>query len=86
MIEAIVLASGVSAAILYSYPNEQGRQAVNNIALATYKYTELDKVIQPYAKDLEKKYVSNGLRNLGIGASFIYRLVKDNEIEYTWSF
>lgn len=86
MIEAIALATVVSTGILLTTPDEQGKNAVNNIALATYKYTELDKVVEPMVKRLEKRYVPEVLRDAGVSGYFVYRLIHDQRVAYTWSF
>jgi hypothetical protein len=86
MMEAIAIATVVSTGILLTDSGPTGKNAVNNIALATYKYTELDKIVEPIVKNIEKKYVPEILRDAGVSGYFAYRLVHDKQVAYTWSF
>ena len=86
MIEAIVLATTLSTAIFLTDSTDNGKSAVSNVAMATYRYTKLDEQLEPFVKDLEKRYVPKVIRDAGISGYFVYRLIHDNRVEYTWSF
>lgn len=86
MTESVILATLLSSGILITDSTEQGKQAVNNIAIATYKYTKFNKQVEPFIKKLENKYIPQIIRDAGVGGYFMYRLVADNRITYTWSF
>lgn len=86
MIETVVFATALSGSILATQPGDTGKEAVNNLAIATYRYTGLDDTIEPFVKGLERKYVPKVIREAGISTYFVYRLVHDKQIAYTWSF
>lgn len=73
--------------IIYAVePTPQGRQAAQYSSQATYYQCGIKEQIEPTIKNLEKKYVPEVLQKFGIGATVIYRAVKDNKLEFTWSF
>jgi predicted GNAT family acetyltransferase len=86
MIESVVFGLALTGAVMSSEPNDKGREAGIYALRATYYQSGYDKVVEPYIKSLDKKYVPNSFRKFGIGASFVYRLIEDNRIEYSWSF
>lgn len=65
---------------------EQSRSAINSIGQAYYYQSNLNTQIEPILKDIEKKYVPNNLKKLGTGLTFIHKLVKDNKVEFSWTF
>ena len=84
--DCILFGLSLSAALLASEPNSKGRGAADYAVRATYYQSGLNKVVEPIAKDLDKKYIPDNVRKVGVGASFAYHLIKDNRIEYSWSF
>jgi hypothetical protein len=76
----------LAGVIVTSEPNSAGREAAVYSLRAGYYQGEYHKVIDPIAKEIDRRYIPNELRNLGIGASFVYRLIQDNRVEYSWSF
>ena len=84
--ETLVFGLALTGVLMTTEPRDQGRQAATYAARATYYQGGYDKIIEPIAKNIEKRFVPKELRNIGIGISFIYRLVEDNRIEYSWSF
>lgn len=76
----------LTSSILCLEPNERGREAARYTALATYRQTGLDKIIEPNVQYLEKKYIPEYLKSFGVGATFIYRASIDHKIEFIWRF
>ena len=76
----------LSTVIVASEPNEKGREAFSYATKATYIQSGLDKDIQPGIDYIDKVYIPKPLKDFGIGASVIYRLAKDQRIEFAWSF
>lgn len=66
--------------------NDKTRLAAQYAAQATYNQCGIKEQIEPELKLLEKKYIPLYLQKIGISGTFIYRFVKDQKIEYTWSF
>lgn len=66
--------------------NDKTRLAAQYAAQATYNQCGIKQQLEPQIILLEKKYIPEYLRKLGISGTFIYRFVKDQKIEYTWSF
>jgi len=86
VVETVVFGLSLSAALFATEPTPHGRGAAVYAARATYYQSGFNNVIEPIAKDLDRRYIPQELRNLGVGASFVYRLIKDNRVEYGWSF
>lgn len=77
----------ILTASIYSFDsNPKNRLAAQYSAQATYTQCGIKEQIEPELKYLEKKYIPEYLQKLGISGTVIYRLVKDQKIEYTWSF
>jgi hypothetical protein len=72
---------------LYSIDNvPKTRLAAQYMAQATYVQCGIKEQIEPELDRLQKKYIPDYLQKIGVSGTFIYRLVKDQKIEYTWSF
>jgi hypothetical protein len=84
--EVFIFSLVLSGAVVVFEDTPNSRDAAVNSLRAGYYQSEYNKVIEPLVKELESKYVSDRLRKVGIGASFIYRLVEDRRIEYSWGF
>jgi len=76
----------LTSGLYFTEPNETGRLAMQYSSLATYKACGIEKQVEPQIKKLEDIYIPKSLQKLGIGGTFIYRLVKDQKIEHTWEF
>lgn len=61
----------------------QTREAVNYLAQATYK---LHPEIEQFTNDMKDKYVPKIIDQHSWALAATYRLVKDNKIEYGWTF
>jgi len=85
-VESVLFGLALTGSLILTEPNTSGRQAATYAARATYYQGGYDKMLEPIAKELERKYLSDELRRLGVGVSFIYRLAVDNRIECSWSF
>lgn len=64
----------------------QVKSASFNASLAAYKQSGLEMEVSDIAGNLERKFVPQAVRSLGIGFTFGYRLMTENRIEYSWSF
>jgi len=72
---------------LYLIDNgSKSRLAAQYSAQATYEQCGLKDQLEPELNRLQKKYIPEYLQKIGISGTFIYRLAKDQKIEYTWSF
>jgi hypothetical protein len=76
----------LAGALVSSEHSENSREAAVYSLRAGYYQGGYDKIIDPIAKEWDKKYIPDGLRKFGVGASFIYRLAEDKRVEYIWSF
>ena len=62
------------------------RLAAPYSARATYDQCGLKDQLEPELDYLRKKYLPEYLQKLAMNGTLVYRLVKDQKIEYTWSF
>ena len=84
--DSVVFGIALTGALLGTEPNESGREAAIYAIRASYYQSGYNKIIEPILSDLDKRYIPDSLREFGVGASFIYRIVKDNRVEYSWRF
>jgi hypothetical protein len=85
-VDSIIFGLTLTGALVGFEPNENGRKAATYSARASYYQSGYNKVIEPILSDLDRRYIPDSFRKFGVGVSFIYRLAKDNKIEYSWSF
>lgn len=76
----------LTGSLILTQPNPQGREAAQYSALATYKQNRLDLIVEPKLKEIEKEYVRRYIGNLGSTVGITYRLLKDKNVSYSWSF
>lgn len=84
--ESIVFGIALTVSLMVREPTPTGREAARYASIATYKHSGLDKIIEPKLESLEKEYIPENIRKLGLSINFINRLTVDKRIEYSWSF
>lgn len=74
--------AGMIPAGISTIKDHQTRDAVSYAATAYYKYIEYDKRL----KDIEKRYLSQEVREAGAVIVWVAGVVEKRQISYGWSF
>lgn len=82
LLTGIVLTTG----LYLSDNNPKTRSAAPYLASATYQTCGIKPQVDSKIQDFQEKYLPKYLQKVAVHGTFVYRLVKDHKIEYTWSF